>query len=108
MIIILIHVAIIYLVNLKMRNFMAGYTDATKKILSSLNGKGKWWDKIYSPGHEVPVSGIYRCIICEKEIASNKDDSFPPQNHHQHASGARISWQLVIRADTKNEWSKGA
>lgn len=86
---------------------MAGYRDTTKKFLSSLNGNGPWWNKKYSPGEEVPVSGIYRCTVCEKEVTSNKNDPFPPQNHHQHSSSSKISWQLVIRADTENKWRKG-
>ncbi|RIL17841.1 protein L [Acinetobacter baumannii] len=69
-----------------------------------MDGAGPWWKETYSPGKIVPVSGIYKCTICDKEIASNKDDPFPPQNHHQHPEKENISWTLVIRADTKNEW----
>lgn len=86
---------------------MAGYINETKDFLTLLDGKGAWWTKRYSPGDEVPVSGIYRCVICKIEVTSNKKDPFPPQNHHQHASSAKITWQLVIRADTDNEWKKG-
>ncbi len=83
---------------------MAGYTRETQKYLTRITGDNAWWNETYSPGNNVPVSGIYRCVVCEKEIASNKDDPFPPQNHHQHSGGAKISWQLIIRADTNNQW----
>lgn len=58
------------------------------------------WDTTYSPGHEVPLSGIYRCQGCGSEIASNKGDPFPPQNHHQHAwLGVDIAWQLIVKTN---------
>jgi hypothetical protein len=58
------------------------------------------YDKIYSPGSAVPHSGIYRCQGCGREIASNKGDPFPPQNHHQHhASQGAIRWRLAVYAD---------
>ena len=58
------------------------------------------YDKIYSPGAIVPHSGIYRCQGCGREIASNKSDPFPPQNHHQHAtSQGTIRWRLAVYAD---------
>jgi len=62
---------------------MAGYTRETKNLLTVVNGAGPWWKETYSPGKIVPVSGIYKCTVCDKEIASNKDDPFPPQSHHQ-------------------------
>jgi hypothetical protein len=54
-------------------------------------------DKTYSPGQIVPHSGIYSCTGCDKEIAANHGDPFPPQNHHQHTllSGA-IRWKLIV------------
>lgn len=48
------------------------------------------FDKEYSPGSTVPHSGIYRCLGCGREIASNAGDPFPPQNHHQHSSYQRF------------------
>lgn len=83
---------------------MAGYTEETKKYIGSLDGNGGWWSKRYKPGDTVEVSGIYRCEVCNKEITSNKDDPFPPQTNHSHSSNQKISWQLIVRADTKNEW----
>lgn len=57
------------------------------------------FDQTYGPGKTVPNSGIYRCEGCGHQIAANKNDPFPPQNHHQHGalSGA-ISWKLIVFA----------
>ena len=58
------------------------------------------FDNEYGPGEVVPHSGIYRCMGCGREIASNEGDPFPPQNHHQHSpSQGRIRWKLVVYAD---------
>jgi hypothetical protein len=60
------------------------------------------FDKIYGPGKTVPFSGIYRCMGCNREIASNEKDPFPPQNHHQHSvSQGDIRWRLAVYADHK-------
>ena len=59
------------------------------------------WKTTYDPGDEVPVSGIYICVGCNREITSNKDDPFPPQNHHQHSPAqGRIRWKLNVRTNT--------
>ena len=42
------------------------------------------YDNIYCPGSIAPNSGIYRCEACGDEVASNKGNPLPPQNHHQH------------------------
>ena len=47
------------------------------------------YDKIYTPGANCANSGIYRCEGCRDEVASNKGNPFPPQNHHQHAPEPR-------------------
>jgi len=58
------------------------------------------FDQIHSPGSTVPHSGIYRCQGCGREIASNKGDPFPPQNHHQHhISQGVIRWRLAVYSD---------
>ncbi|WP_447870352.1 protein L [Serratia fonticola] len=82
---------------------MAAYTNETKKHLTLVSGDNERWKSTYGPGKEVPVSGIYRCTVCGKEITSNKSDPFPPQNHHQHSSNKDISWQLIIRTDTAGD-----
>ncbi len=61
------------------------------------------FDKTYRPGDICPNSGIYRCDICSDEIASNKGNPLPPQNHHQHAPGqGPIRWKLIVFAQQKN------
>jgi len=42
------------------------------------------FDTTMRPGEEVQYSGIYKCINCGKEVASNEGDGLPPQNHGQH------------------------
>ncbi len=60
------------------------------------------YDKLYSPGAECANSGIYRCEACGDEIASNKGNPFPPQNHHQHAPGqGAIRWKLIVFAQQR-------
>jgi hypothetical protein len=58
------------------------------------------FDKEHSPGASVPHSGIYRCLGCGREIASNAGTVFPPQNHHQHSSAqGSIRWRLSVYSD---------
>lgn len=82
---------------------MAAHTDKTKKYLQNVSGDKERWTSRYSPGDKVPVSGIYRCTICGKEITSNESDPFPPQNHHQHKQNQDIKWQLIVRTDTNGD-----
>jgi hypothetical protein len=56
------------------------------------------FDDLYRPGEDVPRSGLYRCEGCGREIAANKDEPLPPQNHHQHTRlQGRIRWRLLVR-----------
>ena len=81
---------------------MSWWTD--NSALTKSNGKGEWWTTTYHPGDEVPVSGIYRCLGCKKEITSNNPDPVPPQNHHQHTQAqGSIRWRLNVRTNTKGE-----
>lgn len=79
---------------------MAAVTRETEQFLQRVEAERDWWQRRYTPGQEVPFSGIYRCEVCGKEITSNAEDPFPPQNHHQHENRRAISWQLIIRTDT--------
>ena len=57
------------------------------------------FDKHHSPGASTPHSGIYRCEGCAKEIAANKGNPLPPQNHHQHTTAqGTIRWRMIIYA----------
>ncbi|CAK1942058.1 Protein L [Vibrio crassostreae] len=81
---------------------MSWYIDASK-LTKAISNKAHWQDS-YTPGTEVPVSGIYRCVGCNKEITSNAGDPFPPQNHHQHTprQGA-VNWKLNVRTNTNGD-----
>ncbi|HYD12814.1 MAG TPA: hypothetical protein VEC11_08195 [Allosphingosinicella sp.] len=58
------------------------------------------FDTVYTPGTAAPFSGIYRCMGCGSEVASNKGEPLPPQNSHQHsASEGAIRWKLIVYAD---------
>ncbi len=57
------------------------------------------YDALHSPGSNCPDSGIYRCEGCGHEIASNKNNPLPPQNHHQHSPAqGTIRWRLIVFA----------
>lgn len=57
------------------------------------------FDRLHPPGQVVQNSGVYRCATCGDEIAANKGNPLPPQNHHQHAPGmGQIQWQLLVFA----------
>jgi hypothetical protein len=70
-----------------------------KYLDKSDNGE---YDRLYGPGENCSNSGIYRCEGCGDEIASNKGNPFPPQNHHQHSQGqGLIRWKLIVFAQQK-------
>lgn len=81
---------------------MSWHTNTSK--LTLVNNTNEWWRTIYGTGDNVPVSGIYRCLGCNREITSNKADPFPPQNHHQHTtSQGTVRWKLNVRTNTTGE-----
>lgn len=58
------------------------------------------FDALSEPGTKAVSSGIYRCEVCGREIAANKGDPLPPQNHHQHPAGkGPIRWRLIVFSD---------
>lgn len=69
-----------------------------EKYLSTSNDA--IFDEENSPGVAAPRSGIYRCMGCQREVASNQGEPLPPQTHHQHdhAQG-KIRWRLIVYAD---------
>ncbi|SFO86228.1 hypothetical protein SAMN03159417_00371 [Ralstonia sp. NFACC01] len=78
---------------------MAWYIDANR-VTKGVADRSHW-NAVHKPGETVPLSGIYRCTGCNKEVASNKGDPFPPQNHHQHGTDQPpIRWKLLVRAKT--------
>jgi hypothetical protein len=75
---------------------MAIYKRSTEVKL----GSGQAFETEDSPGSNVENSGIYRCLGCGREIASNAGTPFPPQNHHQHGpSQGSIRWRLSVYAE---------
>lgn len=74
---------------------MAWYKD-NKHLKLSSSGE---FDKTHPPSTAAPHSGIYRCEVCRKEVASNAGQPLPPQNHSQHPQNAKISWRLIVYAD---------
>jgi hypothetical protein len=49
-------------------------------------------------------SGIYRCMGCGREVASNESEPLPPQNHHQHNQNqGSIRWKLIVYADHREK-----
>jgi hypothetical protein len=58
------------------------------------------FDNVHAPGTATPLSGIYKCESCGDEIASNRGQPLPPQNHHQHRQGlGPIRWRLIVFAE---------
>jgi hypothetical protein len=57
------------------------------------------FDGTHKPGQLTPHSAIYRCTGCGKEIVSETNKPFPPQNHHQHTNAmVPILWQMIVFA----------
>lgn len=62
------------------------------------------FDQENGPGVAAPRSGIYRCMGCNSEVASNEGEPLPPQNRHQHSqSHGAISWKLIVYADHRQK-----
>jgi len=82
---------------------MAWYAELTNIHLTGKPGNS-WWTHYYGPSQDVPVSGIYKCRHCKREVTCNFGDIFPPQNHHQHPSSlGEISWELIVRTNTSGD-----
>ena len=58
------------------------------------------FDKEHAPGTTVPYSAIYKCMGCGREIVSEENRIFPPQNHHQHTvAQGKIRWKMIVYAE---------
>lgn len=78
---------------------MAWYVAGTN--VSTCDGSEAVWKTEYGPAQTVPLSGIYKCQGCKREVTSNEGDRFPPQNHHQHsAAQGSIRWRLLVWTNT--------
>lgn len=59
------------------------------------------FDVLEHPGSPTPHSGVYRCEVCGREVASNEGELLPADNHHQHAPNqGEIRWRLAVYAQT--------
>jgi hypothetical protein len=55
------------------------------------------FDALADPGSPAPRSGIYRCEGCGHEIAANRGEPLPGQNHHRHLTYlGPIRWCLIV------------
>jgi hypothetical protein len=77
---------------------MAWFID--RQHVLTAEGTEPVWRTDYAPGDIVPLSGIYRCQACRKEVTSNAGDPFPPQNHHQHPQAGAVRWRLLVWTNT--------
>jgi hypothetical protein len=58
------------------------------------------FDQENKPGVAAPRSGIFRCVGCGREVASNQEESLPPRNHHKHTrQQGHIRWRLIVYAN---------
>lgn len=77
---------------------MALYKNSQALVVSSHAA----FDSANAPGVATPHSGIYRCLGCGDEVASNKGNPLPTQNHSQHAPNqGSIRWRLIVAAETR-------
>jgi len=72
---------------------MALYQDSSELKHSD----GAQFNALHKPGATTPQSGIYMCINCRDEIASNAGNPLPPQNHRQHNKPDPILWRLLVQ-----------
>jgi hypothetical protein len=73
---------------------MALYKDPTQMMHSD----DAIFDQLHKPGVQTPYSGIYMCVNCLDEVASNAGNPLPPQNHRQHKKALPpIQWRLLVR-----------
>ena len=75
---------------------MALYKDPARIRLSS----DQAFDRVHPPGTATPLSGIYVCTGCGREVVSTEHHPLPPQNHHQHLQNNPhpIQWRLAVYA----------
>lgn len=85
---------------------MAWYKNADNLELAS--GAEAVWSTDCKLGDTVPVSGIYRCRNCGKEVTSNQYDPFPPQNDHQHPQTGTVLWRLIVWTNTSGSHKHGS
>ncbi|ALX14754.1 hypothetical protein P350_24825 [Burkholderia cepacia JBK9] len=74
-------------------------------------GSGRAFSENLSPGSQVTVAGIYRCIVCGDEIGIAKSQALPSDEAHRHdldppSDPARdpgpTAWQLIAAAESRS------
>ncbi|WP_225920153.1 protein L [Pseudomonas vanderleydeniana] len=64
----------------------------------ALLGDSDEWNLSYEFDAAVPVSGIYLCTGCGKELTARKGERFPHQNQHRHTDfKIPVHWRLVLK-----------
>jgi hypothetical protein len=49
------------------------------------------------PGSLAPVTGVYRCETCGREVVSEEHRRLPSSGHHLHSPGQLgIRWRLIV------------
>lgn len=72
---------------------MALYRYLTDLQLSTIEE----FDKTYSPGDRVGWSGIYRCVVCGREVVHTNEEPLPLQDHPEHTpTQGMIQWRLIV------------
>ena len=71
---------------------MATYEDTTEVVYEA----HEKYRSTHKPGVATPYSGIYICVNCRDEIAANRGNPLPPQNHRQHTKPGPIEWRLLV------------
>lgn len=73
---------------------MALYVDA--KLVKQVKDQ-QAFQTVWKPGETPLHAGIYRCVGCGDEIASNKGVKLPTQNHRQHSPAqGDVRWKLLV------------
>lgn len=58
------------------------------------------FDAIAAPGKATTYGGIFRCLICGREIVLQTGAILPGAEHHTHAlDNTPIKWQLLVAAN---------
>jgi hypothetical protein len=84
----------------KLRGFSSSFSKfLLRHLYFTLGSDLDMFDEMLTPGPKAPVSGVYCCEGCHREVTPNGGDPLPPQNHHQHdAQKGEIRWRLIVWA----------
>jgi hypothetical protein len=58
------------------------------------------FDTDHKAGETTLLSGVYRCMVCGREIVSEESKLLASPNHHEHtATQGSIRWRMIVFAD---------